>query len=128
MEELIYLIVKLIAGAMADSKAKQQAARPVDRQWQQRVWEQQRLMQQAALAASRKPLKPPPPPPRAVAPVRAALIPDSTWVETERASRHDAGGARSSQLTRLIQPASLRRRFILTEILRAPVSLRPPRM
>jgi hypothetical protein len=127
MDELIYLIIKLIAGAMSDSKAKHQAARPVDRALQQRIWEQQRFMQQAALAGSRKPIKPPPPP-RTVAPVRPAAVPDSNWVETAPASRHDAGAGRSSEVTRMVRTASLRRRFILTEILRPPVSLRPPRI
>jgi hypothetical protein len=127
MDELIYLIIKLIAGAISDSKAKQQPPRPVDRALQQRIWEQQRLMQQAALAGPRKPVKPPPPP-RAVAPARPAPLPDPDSVETARASRHDAGPGRSLEVNRMVQAASLRRRFIVTEILRPPVSLRPPRI
>jgi hypothetical protein len=128
MDELIYLIVKLIVGLITDSKAKQQAVRPADQALQQRIWEQQRLMQQAALAARAKPVTAPPPLPPRAAPVRPAQPVAANWVDTERASRHDAGGKRSSELTRLLQTGSLRRQFILTELLRPPVSLRPPRI
>jgi len=124
MEELIYLLIKLITNAMSGSKTQQ--AQPVDRAWQQRVWEQQRLIQQAALGG-RKPVRPPPPPPRAVPP-RPKTVPETNWVAPEGASRHDIGSGRPLELARLTQAGSLRRRFILTEILRPPVSLRPPRM
>jgi hypothetical protein len=124
MDELLYLLIKAIIGAMSGPRA---APPTVDRPWQQRVREQQRLMQLAA--AARVPIKPPAPPPRAasVKPTPAPT-PATAWVEPERASRHGAGRAKSLELARLARPRSLRRRFILTEILRPPVSLRRPQL
>ena len=153
MEELIVLLVRLIISAFdkAGKGSRQDQMRQEwerQRQWQlqQAQYERDRQAREAAeqfrAAAQRAaPVTLPPPVPRRqvarpVAPAQEEsardLVASLTSATAAAAAARSAPARRTMAdapaLARWMRPATLRRQFILTEILKPPVGLRPPRV
>lgn len=135
--EIIELIIRLIAW-LADGGKKKAQARPIDpaemarqqAEWERRraEWqEQQRRQAVAALMSGGRVAAPPVVAPQAAQPPRKrrqTLAPASAAIQPK--PRTTPATAKAATISRWAQPRTLRSQFILTEVLKPPLSLRKP--
>ena len=130
---MLDLIIKAIVEATRESRRAEEARRAWEQQraWeeQQRLWQAQQLQWTGGLQPSEPAGRahvPPPPPRPAVAQPPPSARPASPAPAPRRGARLPA--ATAPAVAQWMRPETLRSQFILTEILKPPLALRPPRV
>jgi hypothetical protein len=135
---MLDLIIKAIIESTRDSRRAEESRRAWE---QQRAWEEQQRLWQAQQLQWTGGLEPqapagrahvPPPVPRS-RPVAAQMPPESAAAQRTTpapAPRRTArlASATAPAVAQWMRPETLRSQFILTEILKPPLALRPPRV
>lgn len=135
--ELIEILVRLIIRAMRKASEgspaeqareryeRQQVAVKVRKEIEARL--QRELDARRGAAGGNKGRSMPPPPPAVKPKPRPSETAEPMKVETAHSRRPDASATTAGALAQWMRPNTLRSQFILTKVLRPPVSMRPPR-
>jgi len=133
---MLELIIRAIVEATRESRRAEESRRAWQQQraWeeQQRLWQAQQLQWNGGLQPSApgdRAYAPPPVPRPAVTqkpPEPAAARPTTPAPAPRRAPR--LASATAPAVAQWMRPETLRSQFILTEVLKPPLALRPPRV